>query len=129
MQTRRDYLASKGLAIAGARGKFSNAAKEELTRAYASGMTFSDDVSIKPARPAKPTGEAKPVPASPTETPYVSPSDYRFPEGEYHLTDAAGKAVKTAGMRNVCDTCRLSFVNHICNSPVLFGSPVRIVRN
>lgn len=126
MQTRREYLADKGLAIAGARGKFSNAAKEELTRALAAGMTFSDDVSVKPATP-KPTVEKTTVPA-PTDTPYVSPSDYRFPEAEYRLADADGKRVTTAGMRNVCDTCSVSFVNHACNTPVLFGSPVRIVR-
>lgn len=127
MQTRRDYLASKGLAIAGARGKFSNAAKEELTKALASGMTFSDDVTVKPATP-KPTGPVKVTVPAPTETPYLCPTEYRFPETEYRLGDAEGKPVKTAGMRNVCDTCSLSFVNHICNTPVLFGSPVRMVR-
>lgn len=127
MQTRREYLADKGLAIAGARGKFSNAAKEELARAYASGMTFSDDEAK--VKPAKATGAPKPAPVPvPTDTPYLSPSDYRFPEGEYRLTDVNGKPVKTAGLRNVCDTCNVSFVNHGCNTPVLFGDPVRIVR-
>jgi NAD-dependent dihydropyrimidine dehydrogenase PreA subunit len=42
MTTARDYLASKGLAIAGARGKFSHAAKAELTRALNEGVTFED---------------------------------------------------------------------------------------
>lgn len=42
MTTARDYLATKGLAIAGARGKFSHAAKAELTRALNEGVTFED---------------------------------------------------------------------------------------
>jgi hypothetical protein len=42
MQTQREYLASKGLAIAGARGRFSREAKAELERVRAEGMEFSD---------------------------------------------------------------------------------------
>jgi len=43
-QTERDYLASLNppLAIAGARGRFSKAAKAELVRARAAGMTFAE---------------------------------------------------------------------------------------
>jgi hypothetical protein len=44
MQTERDYLASLDppLAIAGARGRFSTAAKAELVRARAAGMIFRE---------------------------------------------------------------------------------------
>jgi hypothetical protein len=42
MKTQREYLASKGLAIAGARGRFSKEAKAELERVLADGMQFSD---------------------------------------------------------------------------------------
>lgn len=124
MQTRREYLADKGLAIAGARGKFSNAAKEELARAMAAGIKFSDDIEKAAATPRVPR-ERVPAPA---ESEYVSPSDYRFPESEYKLLDKSGKPVKNAGMRNVCDTCNYSFVGHLCNTPVLWGSPVQIVK-
>jgi hypothetical protein len=42
MQTQREYLASKGLAIAGSRGRFSREGKAELERARGAGVEFSD---------------------------------------------------------------------------------------
>lgn len=50
----RDYLATKGLAIAGARGRFSREALAELRRATAEGMHFIDYVvDSTTAGPAK----------------------------------------------------------------------------
>jgi hypothetical protein len=47
MQTEREYLASltPPLAISGARGRFSKAAKAELVRARAAGMVFQEKVT------------------------------------------------------------------------------------
>ena len=42
IQTARDFLADNNLAIRGARGKLSNAAKAELAKALAKGIKFSD---------------------------------------------------------------------------------------
>jgi hypothetical protein len=132
MQTKREWLAERGLAIAGARGKFSNAAKEALAKAEKDGVKFAE---VNPVKPVRTTGpkvegkktEAKPkVKSDPTQTEYISPSDYRFPESEYRLLTADGKPHTQAGMRNVCDTCRVSFVNHLCDAPALFGATVRI---
>lgn len=126
MQSKREYLVGLGLAKDG-RGKFSNAAKEALVKAEASGMTFSDINKV-----IKPTG-ASAIPAEPVEIPkpkasdslYVSPSDFRFPEDNYK---AIGSDGKTYGMREGCNTCGVSLTNHACNTPSVFENiTVRIV--
>lgn len=126
MQTKREYLASLGLAIAGSRGKFSNAGKEALVKAYAEGMSFSDD--NKPVKPVKPTGEATAKPTAkpdPRVTDYLFPSDFRFPEDEYKAVEVGGKRVFS--MRECCNLCRVSLTNHFCDAPTVLGVPVSIV--
>lgn len=121
----RDYLAGKGLAIAGARGKFSNAAKAELDRVMGEGMKFSDWPKPGTAPvPSKSGGPTKAV-ESPVDSPYLYPSDFRFPEGEYVAKDAKGKKYS---MRECCNKCKVSLTNHMCNEPSVLGNPVTIVR-
>lgn len=122
MQSRRDYLVSLGLAKPG-RGKFSNDAKSALSKAEAEGMKFSDTVTPTGIPPQRSTGqksETAPKPTgNPGDTPYLSPSDFRFPEADYK---AVGTNGKTYGMREVCSTCRVSLTNHMCNAPVILGN-------
>lgn len=126
MKTRREYLADKGLAIAGARGKFSNAAKEELARAEAAGMKFADAVPTKSTGVAsKSSGVTKSAPVVSTDSPYIFPSDFRFPEGEYVAKDKKGNKYS---MRECCNNCRVSLTNHMCDTPSVLGNPVEIVR-
>lgn len=132
MTTAREYLASKGLAIAGARGKFSNAAKAELDRVLGEGMKFSDWPKAGTAPVARSTS-GRPAPATravsnvvtPENSPYLYPSDFRFPEGEYVAKGADGKRYS---MRECCNTCKVSLTNHGCNTPSVHGAPVQIVR-
>lgn len=125
----REYLASKGLAIAGARGKFSNAAKVELDRAMAAGTKFSDwpksGTAPVPSKSGGPTKSTASVATSPTESPYLYPSDFRFPEAEYVAKDAKGNKYS---MRECCNKCKVSLTNHMCDSPSVLGNPVTIVR-
>lgn len=122
MQSKRDYLVGLGLAKPG-RGKFSNAAKEALSKAEAGGMKFSDATAAKTTgNPAKPVADRK---TEATETPYLYPSDFRFPEGEWRAT-VNGKEVS---LRECCNTCKVSLVNHACNTPTIHNNlPVKIVR-
>lgn len=117
MQTKREWLVSQGLAKPG-RGKFSNAAKEALAKAEASGVKFSDVVTKVPAPTGNPTEKSVPV-QSATESPYLYPSDFRFPEGEYK---AVGTDGKTYSLRECCNTCRVSLTNHMCDSPTIHGN-------
>lgn len=128
MQTKRDYLVSKGLAKPG-RGKFSNVAKEELARAEAAGMKFSDTGPVHQARPENPSNstpkkESTPV-LSPGDSLYVYPSDFRYPEAEYK---AVGTDGKTYSMRECCNTCMVSLTNHACNTPTIHGNMVVHIR-
>lgn len=120
MQTKREWLAERGLAIAGARGKFSKAANEALVKAIAEGVQFADTTKpVKPAKPVtKPTGEAQPAPVVKSETRYTDylfPSDFRYPEEEYKAVEVGGK--KEHSMRECCNTCRVSLTNHMCDNP------------
>lgn len=127
MKTKREWLASQGLAIAGARGKFSNAAKEALAKAEASGMQFSDSPNATTApKVTKPKAPA-PVVSTAADSLYLSPSDFRFPEEEYKAVEVGGK--KTHSMRECCNKCRVSLTNHACNEPTIHGNiAVSIVR-
>ena len=125
MQTKREYLVDKGLAKPG-RGKFSNAAKDELARAMAAGVKFSD--STAPAAPVRskdtrPPVAPEPVAPDPRDSLYISPSDFRFPEGEYVAVsrDSNGKKVLHS-VREVCNTCMVSLTNHACASPTIYGN-------
>lgn len=135
MATRREALVKAGLAKPG-RGKFSKDAVAWLDAQREKGVKFSDDDGpVKAVKsPVASTGKSD-KPAAKTDNgvgypDYIHPSDYRFPEGEYKITFPKGfpYPIKTVGMRNVCDTCHLSLLNHACDSPRLFGYAVKIER-
>lgn len=126
MQTKREALAAQGLAIAGARGKFSKAANAWLDEQRSKGVKFSDD-----DKAVKPTGP-KPAPVAkepkPSDSDYIPVADYRYPIGEYrayYFED--GKRVYLASMIECCD-CGYSFCNHPCVNPAKHGKVVTIER-
>lgn len=128
LETRRDYLVRLGLAKPG-RGKFSNVAKDALAKADESGVEFLDGPSPKgngsgPILSTAPKAD-KPEPVTPVNSLYVSPSDFRYPEAEYK---AVGTDGKTYGMRECCNTCRVSLTNHACNTPTIHGNMVVHIR-
>lgn len=121
MQSKRDYLVSKGLAKPG-RGKFSNAAKEALAKAEAEGMKFADTAPVKSTgnRVEKKT-DTEIKPSDPAMSEYLFPDEYRFPEAEYRgIVFDAGKKVEIS-LRECCNSCRVSLVNHMCDHPTIHG--------
>jgi hypothetical protein len=123
MQSKRDYLVGLGLAKPG-RGKFSNAAKEALAKAEAAGTKFSDATVIQTKNPAggQTAPETEVKASAPGDSAYVLPDDYRFPEKEYRaFTRDGGKKVEVS-LRECCNDCRVSLVNHACNAPVIHGN-------
>lgn len=136
MQTKREYLVGLGLAKPG-RGKFSNDAKKALAEAEAKGVKFSDVVTKIPTGKSEPTGNATGKSAAgqiapksdPTTTPYLTPDDYRFPEAEYRAVAWDGGKKVVYSLRECCNTCRVSLVNHMCESPTIHnGVTVKIER-
>ena len=127
-QTRREYAASLGLAIAGARGKFSKDAVAAIDKARAEGMVFSDDnAPVRTARPATVTDtttESVTRIPSASESAYLFPSDFRFPEGEYRAVAHIDGKRKVFGMREVCNNCRVSLVMCACANPTIYGNVV-----
>ena len=124
MQTRREYLVGLGLAKPG-RGRLSLAGKEALAKAKAEGMRFSDDETTGPSAPARePRDSPKPKSAGMPE--YLTPSEYRFPEAEYYAVGVSDK--KRYSLRECCNHCRVSLVNHGCNSPVILGDIAVLIK-
>jgi|SRR6478735_5176164 len=125
MQTRREYAASLGLAKAGARGKFSNEAKAAIAKAEASGTKFSDSApKEKVVKSPKATNSVKKE-----STGIIADIVYTYPEGEWQAREKVSK--KLRGMREVCNTCRVSLVAHRCENPRIVATdgsgPVDVV--
>jgi len=116
MQTRREYLVTKGLAKEG-RGKLSRAAHEEIARAVASGMEFSDlqdrPVVVKRTPKERPADGNVEV----TEENRYAGAFMRYPLDQVFKYDHEGKSYEITG-RTACMTCGFSLVGHICNHAV-----------
>lgn len=121
MQTKREYLVGLGLAKEG-RGKFSNAAKAALAEAEAKGVKFADVLANVPAKPkAEKEGKSEPTAPDVRETLYLTPDEYRYPETVYRAVRFSdGKKVEVS-LRECCNTCRVSLVNHACEHPTIHG--------
>lgn len=115
----RSYLVGLGLAKPG-RGKFSSAAKDALSKAMSEGITFTDWPKAGTVVKVPNGTTAKIVKAESAETSnYLTPDDYRYPEKEYRaVIFKNGKRVPVS-LREACNTCRVSLVNHACESPTI----------
>jgi len=114
MTTKREYLVGLGLAKEG-RGKFSNAAKEALVKASAEGIVFSDAEKPAPVKRDKPTNSVKKE-----GTGIIADIVYTYPEDEWVAVEKVSK--KKRGMREVCNTCRVSLVAHGCLTPTIVAT-------
>jgi len=114
---RREYAASLGLAIAGARGRLSREALDAIEKARAEGMTFDDDgAAPKSSSPRKPR-ESTPKPSK-SEPEASFHFETRYPiDGKWAGTDSKGKK-HTLSARNACMSCGYSLCGHTCNDPV-----------
>lgn len=128
----RAWLVERGLAQP-TRGKFSKDAHTALAKALAEGVAFSDypKSATAPVPVSSPDSQATGIPvvkSDPRDSMYLTPSEYRFPEAEYRAVAKVGG--KVYGMRECCSNCRVSFVNHGCDNPVIYGNvAVAIVAN
>lgn len=127
--TKREYAASLGLAIAGARGRMSREANAAIDKARAEGTVFDDDgpVAVKAPKPVKPTVSA---PKGPSITHHreddgvMADTSLRYRmDQKFKGVDSLGKT-HIVGGANAC-TCGYSLIGHICHSPsALIGYPL-----
>ena len=106
MQTKREYAASLGLAVAGARGRLSREAHAAIDKAIAEGMQFAEpQVTVKVAKPAKPAQVR--VKREPVESVGVAGDvKQRYTmDQEFVGTDSLGKK-RTVNARQACGNCR-----------------------
>jgi hypothetical protein len=114
-------LVSAGLAKPG-RGKFSTAAKAWLDAQRAAGVKFSDDDGPVKVVSTKKSDNPAPKVESAGMADYLFQSDYRFPEDEYRAFQRVNGKKVFHGMREVCNNCRVSLVNHGCDAPTIHGN-------
>lgn len=122
MATRREALVKAGLAKPG-RGKFSKDAIAWLDNQRKSGVKFSDDdAPVKSAPKVSKTKDVKPVEPSASESSYLFPDEYRYPEKEYRAFIRDGGKKRDVSLRECCNTCRVSLLNHGCEAPTIHGN-------
>ena len=132
---RREYAASLGLAIAGARGRLSREALDAIEKARAEGMTFDDD-DAAPRTPSKPREKREAAPktskAKNDGGEAFTKEETRYPiDSKWAGYDSKGKKHIVSG-RTVCKNCGYSICGHTCNNPVallpnLETAPVTLV--
>jgi hypothetical protein len=120
MQTRRDYLASLGLAKPG-RGKFSNEAKAALEKAIANGMEFSDGTpAVKPVKPkATEDTDSAPKGVLPENAEVILSNEHRYYGKRWHA-EVDGKRIEVSE-KSACGNCRYSLIGHVCNDPMVIS--------
>lgn len=129
MGSRRDYAASLGLAIAGARGRLSRAANEACDLAEKNGMEFDIPLSaaVTIPRRSKPTVDPKAKGKAKFAKAKVQPLE----EEEWNIQDAVYSNSQmwksTSGQlvngRAVCSQCGFSLQYHLCKNPSAVVSP------
>lgn len=128
MQTRREYAASLGLAIAGARGRMGREAHEAIAKAEAEGMRFKETASASKPKAVKEDGEAKEDAPKEREVGFPPIVDKRFPDATWQVRTEK-KPVTISGAE-VCRVCFYSLDYHICNTPqTLFDGQIVPVIN
>ena len=71
---------------------------------------------------AAPVTKAAPVKDSMPD--FFLPDEYRFPEKEFKAIERRDGKRITHSMRECCNTCRVSLVNHGCDAPTILGNIV-----
>ena len=128
MQTRREYLVSQGKAKPG-RGKFSKDALAALDAARSAGIKFSDDTAPVKTSTEKSDKTAVLGKTDARMAESLFPDEYRFPEAEYRATVLDNGKRREVSLRECCNTCKVSLVNHACDAPTIHsGTPVKIER-
>lgn len=112
--TRREYAASLGLAIAGARGKLSRDAHEAIAKAETEGMVFTDtQYTINLKRKDEP----KPVKVTPARDADVLTVVRTYPTDTVWVgKDSKGTTV-SANYKQICNNCKVSLAGHDCVNP------------
>lgn len=115
MQTKREYLISKGLAQPG-RGRFSREGNAAIEKAISEGVKFKDATPAPVKRVAKSTGPVAKSdgPTDSTESGYgMAFLRYGKMDMQFEGVDSNGKRHVVSG-RNAC-SCGYSLVGHTCD--------------
>ena len=132
---KKDWLKANGFIKEVTRGRISGENHKRLSEAVANGVKFSDYTAVKTEAVEKTSKgtttktvrvirDGSESPSVPGDTAWISMHDMRFPEAEYIAISETGEKF---GMREACNNCHLSLLNHKCESPSVLGKRVKIV--
>lgn len=119
MQKAKVALVEAGIIKTAGRGRISADGHAWLKQQYDKGVRFSDwpkgevVVTKTKATAKKPESETVKVTRETTETGFVEPVPYRFPEAEFKAVEVGTR--KERSMRSACNNCRVSLV--VCHCP------------
>lgn len=125
----KEYLLDKGRISEIGRGRISNENHAFLAKAAESGIQFSDwpKGKVVVTEATDETPEVVRVKRDPnmTNEKVIHEIVYTYPENLYRAVDT--RTGKEVGMREVCNTCRVSLVGHACDRPTILGDiPVAV---
>lgn len=123
MMTPKEALIKDGtITVSLGRGRLSREATDRCMALAGQGWNIKGyEVSNSPATLSAPVVKKVAV----TNEKIISDIHYTYPEESFEAKDAKGNHV---GMREVCNTCRVSLVGHMCERPTVLGNIAVTIR-
>lgn len=138
MQKAKVALVEAGIIKSAGRGRISAEGHAWLKQQYDAGKRFSDwpkgEVTVTKTeataeKPAESKVKVIRTVSSSTEKVIADIPPYRFPEDEFEAYEFVNGKKKPVGLRECCNTCRVSLVAHQCDEPTYLNNrKVFIVR-
>lgn len=126
MQKAKEALVAAGIIKTAGRGRISGAGHAWLKEQHDKGVRFADwpKGEVKVTK-SEGSAESK-VKVIRTEQSAVKTiadiPPYRFPEEKFEAYEFVGGKKKPVGLRECCNTCRVSLVAHMCEEPTYLNN-------
>lgn len=123
----KEALLAAGKIAAIGRGRISRDNHAYLDAEIAAGRIAIADNAPKQARVKSDKAAPKAEKAAPANGKYIADIVILYPKDEFHAKGGDGNVY---GMAEVCNTCRVSLVQNMCEFPTILGNiPVKIIPN
>lgn len=129
MQSAKQALLKAGRIDAIKRGRISLDNHAWLKTQYDQGVRFTDwpkgEVTVTKTETegvSKTEVRVKRDPADSTAKVIYDIGDFRFPEGKFEAYEFVDGKKRKVSLRECCNTCRVSLVNHACDEPTYLNN-------
>lgn len=128
VQKAKVALVEAGIIKTAGRGRISADGHAWLKQQYDAGMRFSDWPKGEITVTKTEASAGKPAETTVKVTREAGPSNavveplITYPESQYEAYEFVDGKKKAVGMRECCNTCRVSLVGHVCEEPTILGN-------